>query len=338
MITIGNKSIDVSVYDILIRLRQDLANQGIFKLHTIKNNGDNIQITCPFHSNGNEKRPSAGVRATEKCGTEVGAVNCFACGYKAQLPKFISNCFNVNDNGEFGTIWLETNYATDEIYERPKLELDKRTKPTPRQYVSENELESYRYYHPYMYKRKLTNDIISKFDVGYDKDFILEINQGGKITQKHMGECLTFPTNDEFGNCLFITRRGIHNKFFHYPHNVDKPVYGLDKLPQGCKSVIVCESIINALTCYVYGYPAIALLGTGTIKQYEILKKSGIREYLLGFDGDTAGEKGANKFIENLSGFAQIKKLSIPNGKDINDLTKEEFQKILISCINLVDK
>ena len=330
MINIGNKIIDVPIYEILIELRKDLSDHGIIKLKSIIDNGDNIQITCPFHSNGNERNPSMGVRATEKFGTEVGCVNCFACGYKARLPKFISNCFDIKDNGEFGTAWLETHYSTQNIYERPILEIEQRTKPPRRQYVSEFELEKYRYYHPYMYKRKLTNEIISKFDVGYDSNFVLQTKEeDGTITQHTIGECITFPVNDEFG---------IKTKFFHYPKSCDKPVYGLDKLPKGCKSIIVCESIINALTCYVYGYPAVALLGTGTTKQYEILKNSSIREYILGFDGDSAGEKGALKFIKNLKDYAQIKKLSIPQGKDINDLTKEEFQKILKNSLNLFDK
>lgn len=36
------------------------------------------------------------------------------------------------------------------------------------------ELDRYRYIHPYMYKRGMTDDLIEKFDVGYDPAFKLK--------------------------------------------------------------------------------------------------------------------------------------------------------------------
>ena len=76
-----------------------------------------------------------------------------------------------------------------------------------------------------MYKRKLTDEVIEMFDVGYDI----------------YTDCLTFPCNDEKGNCLFVTRRHTKTKFFHIPTGVEKPVYGLDKITSDMKEVVVCE-------------------------------------------------------------------------------------------------
>ena len=62
----------------------------------------------------------------------------------------------------------------------------------------------------------------------------------------------------------------------------------------------IIESQLDALKCWTWGIPAVALFGTGSKKQYQILNKSGIRFYHLAFDGDLAGQHGAKRFIENI--------------------------------------
>ena len=65
--------------------------------------------------------------------------------------------------------------------------------------------------------------------------------------------------------------------------------------------VYVCESQLDALRGWTLGLPCIALFGTGSKHQYDILNKSGIRVYNLMFDGDEAGRKGAKRFIQNIN-------------------------------------
>lgn len=309
MITVDNKVLNIDVLTIIERLREDLLLKGIERFSKIKVNNDNLQVTCPIHKNGQEQKPSAGIvlKGNEK--VEEGTIHCFTCGYTATLPELISDCFGFEDKGKFGKSWLLQNFASADLRQRTPLNLAKPKIDKPITYICENELDTYRYYHPYMFKRKLTKEIINLFDVGFDKKT----------------NCLTFPTNDEQGNCLFITRRSVVGKYFNYPNNVDKPVYGLDKIPFDVTQVVVCESIINALTCWVYGDYAIALLGTGTQHQYDILKKSHIRKFILAFDGDNAGDKASERFKKALQNKAIITKLEIPRGKDINDLSKEEY-------------
>lgn len=309
MITVDNKVLNINVLTVIERLREDLLLKGIERFSKIKVNNDNLQVTCPIHKNGQEQKPSAGIvlKGNEK--VEEGTIHCFTCGYTATLPELISDCFGFEDKGKFGKSWLLQNFASADLRQRTSLNLAKPKIDKPITYICENELDTYRYYHPYMFKRKLTKEIINLFDVGFDKKT----------------NCLTFPTNDEQGNCLFITRRSVVGKYFNYPNNVDKPVYGLDKIPFDVTQVVVCESIINALTCWVYGDYAIALLGTGTQHQYDILKKSHIRKFILAFDGDNAGDKASERFKKALQNKAIITKLEIPRGKDINDLSKEEY-------------
>ena len=79
-----------------------------------------------------------------------------------------------------------------------------------------------------------------------------------------------------------------------------------------------------------WGYPAVALLGTGSAKQFEILNKTGIREYNLAFDGDSAGDKGIEKFKKAIRKDVFVNVIRIPRGKDVNDLTKKEFEELEI--------
>ena len=78
-----------------------------------------------------------------------------------------------------------------------------------------------------------------------------------------------------------------------------------------------------------WGYDSVGLFGTGSAHQYQVLKESGLRKFVLCFDGDEAGRKGASRFIKNMSDiFPLVQVVQVPNGKDINDLTTEEFDEL----------
>ena len=120
-----------------------------------------------------------------------------------------------------------------------------------------------------------------------------------------------------------VTVRG---KNFFIPGGVIKPIYLLNFIiKEHITNVLVTESQINALTAWSWGFPAIALFGTGSKEQYEILRRSGIRNYVLCFDGDSAGDSGIKRFIKNMNEDVFISVVEIPRGKDLNDLTKDEF-------------
>lgn len=301
---------------VLEKLRFDLLQEGKDLLRDFKRSGNNIQFTCPIHNHGQERKPSCGITINDTNEIKSGTVHCFACGYTAALDEMISHCFGFDDGGNFGRKWLSKNFVNISVQSRQKIELPtsrntvKTNKPN---YVSEEELASYRYFHDYMFKRKLTEEVIEKFDVGYDPQ------------QK----TLTFPVRDKTGNTLFIARRSVQTKYFHYPAGVDKPVYGVFELPNNCNEVIICESIINCLTCWVYGKHAVALNGTGTSKQYEQLKKLNCRKFICALDPDEAGQRGTQKLKNYLGKHKIITQYLIPKGKDINDLSKEEFDDLV---------
>lgn len=333
MINIDGMPIFVEELAIIEKLRIDLSNFGRNSLFKINPTQGNIMVTCPFHGNGQERKPSCGISTRDRKRPDgriipAGTVHCFTCGYTEFITKFVSECFGVHDNGEYGKRWLVENFITVTVGNRRNIAFTlSRTEPVSRvaAHATEAELANYRYYHDYMWKRGLTPKIVEMFDVGYDHNFVIRSAESGKESILH---CLTFPVRDENGNLIMVARRSVDTKFFHYPSGAFKPIYGLWEVKKyfpDTKEIIICESILNALTCWRNNRPAVALLGLGSSPQYDILRRFPVRKYISGFDPDGAGMKATLKLSQELKGIKLVTKFIVPPGKDINDLTDEEF-------------
>lgn len=328
MFYINKNPILASEMEVLTELKQQLALNGIMRFDKFVEGSSNIQFNCPIHNDGQESKPSCGIKTTNHGDTPAGTVHCFACGYTASLEEMISNCFGKNDGGVFGIEWLVKNFLTISVEQRKDIQLDMGRGVTVKketEYISEEELASYRYYHPYMYKRKLTDELIEKFDVGYDPNFKL-YDKRGNI--KGVMRCITFPVRNIEGKTLFLGRRSVDTKFFHYPDGVEKPVYGLYELPKDAEEIIICESFLDAISCYKYDKPAVALIGTGTDFQYEQLKALTCRKFITALDPDKAGNSATIRLKKALGSRKLVTTYILPNGKDINDLTEEEFNNL----------
>lgn len=314
---------------VLETLRDELTLRGISLLGKFKSGPRNIQFKCPVHNDGQESKPSCGISTADKVRgksiVEAGTVNCFTCGYKASLSEMVSYCFGREDGGRYGRAWLFDHFISFEVESRRPivLNLDRRKKEVI-EYVDEAELDTYRSTHSYLYSRKMTDDIIDKFDLGYDPKFMLN----KKDSNCRPIETITFPVRDLTGGTLFVARRAIYSKLFHYPDEVNKPVYGIYELSKywnDAKEIILCESIFNALTCWIYGRPAVAMLGLGTSYQYDVIRRLKPRKVVCGFDPDEAGSRATNNAYMNLKAHKLVSKLVIPSGYDINDLTYDQF-------------
>ena len=316
---VNNHVILDDTQDILIELRKQLELNGVKRFAKFIDSGNNIQTNCPFHKEGQERKPSFGINK------KTGECHCFGCGWSGTLSEMISNCFGKDDFGVYGNKWLIRNFLSVAVESRPDIDVDfcrrKKITSETKKYISEQELDSYRYTHPYMYKRKLTDEIIDLFDIGYDKNT----------------ECITFPNRDINGNCLFIARRSVKTKFFNYPQDVEKPVYGLYECNICAKTIknwfpdeiIICESMIDALTCWVYGKYAVALNGTGNENQFKTLRNMPNRKFILATDMDEAGLKARERIKQSLGNKLVTEYVwDINVAKDINDMNKEYFDSL----------
>ena len=323
----------------VIAVVDKLAEFNLVRPNKVMNNY--YSVYCPFHSNGQERKPSCGVliRDEYKNGTRyhAGLWHCFACGAAKQMPEAVSEILKSHSINTSGIDWLKSNVPgfedeyqfeslipenlMEDVNNKFALDYIKTKTESESQFVSEEELASYRFTVPYMYERKLTDEIIAKYDVGYDANWI-------PPGRKKKVPCITFPVRDEYGRTLFFCRRSIEGKLYNLPTGVTKPVYGLDMIPKGTKSVIICESILNALTLVEYNYYAVALLGTGNSYQLSQLRRLGCHEYVLCFDGDEAGRRATEKLRKHLQDIAIVWSIVMPEGKDANDCTKQEFDML----------
>lgn len=305
---IYNKVITTPLIEILKKVRAD-SHSGLLK--EIINRGENLLVTCPFHKDGHEKHPSCSVYANVKGKLPIGEFHCFTCGKSGNLSDIVNVCFG--KGGSFGNDWLSDNYGNVEFIDRinfPSIELSKKTRTIG---LDPSILDKYKFFHPYMFQRKLKEEIIMKFSVGYDKDT----------------DCIVFPVWDEHNNLVMLTRRSVKTKQFIIDKNVSKPVYLLNfAIQEQQKTIYITESQINALTLWGYGFPAVALIGTGTREQYDILNRCGIKHMILCLDGDDAGHSGTLKLLKNLSKDIFIEIKVLPEGKDVNDLSEQEFREL----------
>lgn len=317
---INDVQFNCALEDVLTELVSQLRANNIPLISKQRNSGDHIQITCPYHSNGMERKPSAGIRKSD------GVFHCFACGEIHTLPEVISHCFGHDEDliGTWGWQWLLKNFATVQVEERKDVEIDFRRSNMAdknsikadkinNNWVTEEELDKYRYTHPYMKKRGLTDEIIELFDIGVDLQ----------------SKCITFPNLDKNGNCLFVARRGINSKWFNYPAHVQKPLYGLYQLYQlhpFPNEVIVCESMFDALSFWTVGKYACALNGLGNELQFKQLRELPCREIILATDMDERGLAARERIRKNMKNTKIIAEYFFPEGrKDANDCTKEEL-------------
>lgn len=321
MIKLQDTIIQASTEDVINTLRFDLAQKGLNRFAVVRPNGENLQSNCPFHKNGQERKPSFGING------EIDKCHCFSCGWAGTIEEMISELYGYQDDGKFGKRWLIKRFNTVEIETRPNIMEGFNARNTSnnrntfndsshrvdsiqsdRHFITEEELDKYRYIHPYMYERGLTDEIIERFDIGYDRE------------RKE----ITFPVRDIEGRCVFVAGRSVKSKFFRLPKECDKPLYQAYKFVFGTyKECYITESFLNCLTCWKYDKPAMAMIGTGNQKQYEILNKLPVREYILAFDPDEAGRKATERFRKNVHGKI-IKELVYTDNRDINDL-QEEF-------------
>lgn len=321
MIKLQDTIIQSDTQSVLNMLKFDLAQHGVDRFHQFRRNGDNIQTSCPFHKNGQERKPSFGVNG------EIDKCHCFSCGWSGTIEEMISELYGYQDEGKFGKRWLIKKFNSIEIETRPNImerfngrrnninihnNLSNNNDTV--KFITEEELDKYRYIHPYMYKRGLTYEIIEEFDIGYDRN----------------RQEITFPVLDLHGECVFVAGRSVNSKFFRLPEGKNKPVYQAYRfVDKSSKYAYITESFLNCLTLWKYDQPAMALIGTGNKYQYDILNNLPVREYILAFDPDEAGRKAAERFRKNVHGKIIREVQYQEPDKDINDL-QEDFFKLPI--------
>lgn len=298
------------IINILNKLKTSTHNG---KLKDIRVGATDITVTCPNdnHDGGLEHNPDCHINI-EVESVPYGYFHCFACGEKGGFVKFVALYFSSSE--EYAKNWLITNFGVlsqDAILIDDEIVLPNSKK----NYLDEAILDQYQKWCPYLGKRKLNRDICEKFKVRYDPYYRQVI----------------FPIYDTHGHLKMLAKRSIDTKFFHMDKDQEKEVYGLNIIQKNnVKSCMIVEGPIDLITCYTHNVPAIALLGTPSAYQISNINKSCIINLFIATDNDDAGEKFATFLDKRLSSRILTTRVQLPkNRKDVNDLTAEEWNKLI---------
>ena len=314
MININNQFIlSANIEDVLTVLRLTLNNG---KLKDIQDKTDDIVVSFPFHSDGQEEHGSCFIRKKD------GVFHCFGCGEKGPFLKFIAGCFNSSE--DFAEDWLFKNFGGELITKATfmdddiKINLNGFRKSTHK--IDPAILDQFQTWTPYLAKRKLSREICELFKVRYDPKYRQVI----------------FPAYDIKGNLVMLPKRSIDTKTFYLDKNVEKPVYCLDYIiKNNITTAIITEGPFDCLTGWEYGFPTIATFGKISDYQIEQINKSCIRILYAMFDNDAAGKAFTETLKKKLTKRIIIIETKFPAGrKDINDLSKEELQQIIKNAQN----
>lgn len=309
-----------------------------------------INFPCPVHSQGQEKHASFGISLISEYRDgkflESGFCSCFACHFQGSFVNLLQEILQTRDNlseiqidavkrilHEIQTIKPQASplaSASESLmrsFERIQLNAAQNNKLRfeKHRYISEEELAKYRYTVDYMKQRKLTDEVISKYDIGFDANYT---DAFGKADP-----CITFPVRDWNHKTKYIIRRTINHKKYIIPDNVQKGCFGLDMVDPYSKVLVVTESVINALNLAGYHFPEnasfVSMLGTGSSEAYREIEQTNIYEICCWLDGDNAGRRGTQKFLRYFSRKNRLVSfVTQPEGTDINDLNLDQLKEL----------
>lgn len=306
-----------SVEDVLSILR--VANSS-GKLRDIKPDTDNILVTCPCHSGGQETKPACNIYIGSDTEIPYGYFHCFVCGAKGGFLKFVMHCLDASE--DFALSWLLKRFDAKHVPIALDLgsEINLTKKPKETIIFEASLLDKFLDWTPYLAQRKLSRNICTKFNVKYDPLYRQVI----------------FPTYDLQGRLRLMPRRSIDTKTFYIDEDLEKPLYCLDQvIKQGYKYALVTEGPFDTLTGWEYGYPTCGTWGQPSEEQISQLNFSGLTTLYLAFDNDEAGKRFNRTLRRTLGSHILLVDVQLPTGKkDLNDLTKEEFDLMMQQAFN----
>jgi len=158
--------------------------------------------------------------------------------------------------------------------------------------------------------------------------------------REHFNGCVVFPVVDRSGNVLEIYGRKIRDDIRHrmgsHLYLPGRPFDSAQGRHRGiwngevlteAKEIVLCESIIDALTFWVHGFRnAIAAFGVNgfTEEMFEAMRACGTTRVSIAYDRDEAGDAAAAKLATRL-GAASIAcyRVLFPRMMDANDYAKK---------------
>lgn len=350
-----------------IRQRNDIVDV-ISSYVKLQKKGNNHMGLCPFHS---EKSPSFSVSAQKQM------YHCFGCGVGGNVVTFIMEYENYTfvEALKFLANRAGINLPEVEYSQEAKKQADLKG-----QLLEINKQAAKYFYYQlrqergmgalnYLIQRKLSEETIKKFGLGYSNKFSDDLYQYLKglgysdVILKDSGLVTIEESKgvyDKFWNRVMFPIMDVNNRVIGFggrvmgegmPKYLNSPetklfdksrnLYGLNLARVSRKrNILLCEGYMDVIALYQVGFHnAVASLGTAFTGLQANLLKRYTEEVLLTYDSDGAGTKAALRAIPILKDAGlSAKVINMQPYKDPDEFIKalgaEEFQKRIDSAQN----
>jgi DNA primase len=193
----------------------------------------------------------------------------------------------------------------------------------------------------YAPERGLYKYMVSK---GFSGKELIEEGLIREDLQDFFRDRIMFPVYDRQGNIVTVSSRAVNpNQKIRHLHLKGSISHFYNESALNGHYVVVVEGIFDCLSLLQAGFPAVAVFGTGGLKEELARKLAKIDEVYLCFDKEvnSAGEKGVERALDILKEYkprgVYTVRLPYLDGKkiDVNDLfskhgfKKEDFAELL---------
>lgn len=340
----------------------------------LQKKGNNYWGRCPFHL---EKTPSFSVNEMDQF------YHCFGCKAGGDVIKFVSEMESISYMDAIKLLAEESNlkvpnaYEEDENYEEKKRQREEmvRCMKDCAKHYHENLKQSPKA-REYLERRGITNEMITKFGIGYSAGFQKSIDylktkgyseslikevgiakeKDGRVYDA-IGDRIAFPVINIYGDVVAFSGRTMDKDatYAKYLNTAETPIFSKSKnlfginlvkktkQTAGLKEIIIVEGQIDVIAMHQAGYGnALASLGTAlTVEQARAIKRLS-DNVIICYDGDFAGTKATLRGLDILKQESlNVRVASLPEGMDPDEVIKskgkEFFDRIISNALPLIE-
>lgn len=310
----------------------------------LKRSGRNFFGLCPFH---NEKSPSFSVSPDKQI------FHCFGCGVGGNVFSFLTKIEGINfveavqTLAERSNIQLPTLESNgDSAKELLKSKVYKVNEFTANYYHQNLYKPESKVAQEYIKKRKLTNETLESFQIGFSGKFDelyqalkkqgfeeAEILESGLVNRNDKGQYIDryrnrimFPICDARGRVIAFGGRVLDDskpKYINSPENVvyskGRNLFGLNVAKKGdIKQILIVEGYMDVISLHQRGITnVVAPLGTALTQQQGWLLRKSSEKIILSFDSDEAGLTAKMRALDILQDMGcDIRILQMEGAKD----------------------
>ena len=312
----------------------------------LKRSGRNYFGLCPFH---NEKSPSFSVSPDKQI------FHCFGCGVggnvftflmKIEGISFIEAIQNLAERANIVLPKLENNEESGK--EELKAKVYKVNGFAAEYYHKNLYLPTAKIAQEYVKKRKLSNETLKSFRIGFSGKFDelfkelkkqgfgeTEILESGLVNKNDRGQYIDryrnrfmFPICDVRGRVIAFGGRVLDNskpKYINSPENIvyskGRHLFGLNVAKKGqgmLKKLLIVEGYMDVISLHQRGITnVVAPLGTALTQQQGWLLRKNAEQIILSFDSDEAGLNAKIRALEILQNMGcDLRVLNMEGAKD----------------------